>query len=75
MQASIRDGEGNTALHLACMSGDMSSVQALTLPIKVEEIQEAYKFTEQTHPCTQLPADLEQRNFYGEYKKSEMKEI
>lgn len=44
----------------------MSSVQALTLPISVKEIQEAYKYTEQTHPCTQLPADLEQRNFYGE---------
>lgn len=73
LQASIRDNDGNTPLHLACKRGDRSCVEALTLPITAKELEDAYKYSEQTmhtHPCTQLPTDLEQRNFDGESSKN-----
>lgn len=55
-------------MHLACQRGDLSSVKALTLPINVMEIEDAYRHTGDTihaYPCRQLPADLDQRNYNG----------
>lgn len=58
------DSNGNTALHLACHSGDLECVRALTHPITVAEISAA----EARHPSftRQLPQDLEEINYDGE---------
>lgn len=67
-QASIRDGDGNTALHLACINGDMTTVEALLKPITAAELKE---YNRSAHQLPQSnasrPKDLEQRNFYGEH--------
>lgn len=67
-QASIRDGDGNTALHLACINGDMTTVEALLKPITAAELKEynqsAYQLP-QSNANQQFSIDLEQRNFYG----------
>lgn len=71
-EATIRDRNGNTPLHLACTSGDLECFKALTVPISAAEIQEAKRlnFTKWEDSsyvrCAQLPPDLEQRNYDGE---------
>ncbi|XP_067624998.1 NF-kappa-B inhibitor cactus-like isoform X2 [Eurosta solidaginis] len=71
----IRDSQGNTALHLACMSGDEQCVNALTIPISASEINEAhrqygYRSNDKVYSslsAATLPPDLEIRNYDGEY--------
>ncbi|XP_055298376.1 NF-kappa-B inhibitor cactus isoform X2 [Sitodiplosis mosellana] len=68
--ASIRDGDGNTALHLACINGDMTTVEALLKPITAAELKEynqsAHQLPQSNASRRQFSIDLEQRNFYGE---------
>lgn len=58
----LRNGNGNTALHLACSSGDMASAIALTDPLSSSE----KRFAAHGRPVPALPQDLEQRNYEGE---------
>lgn len=68
-QASIRDGDGNTPLHLACLNEDLMMVDALLKPITDEELKEYQQSATYQLPKSnvnrQIPIDLEQRNFYG----------
>lgn len=67
-QASIRDGNGNTALHLACINDDVKMVEALLTPITDNEFKEYSQSTNQLPQSTatkSISIDLEQRNFYG----------
>ncbi|XP_054741534.1 NF-kappa-B inhibitor cactus-like [Anastrepha obliqua] len=74
-EPTIRDRRGNTALHLACMSGDEQCVSALTVPFSASEINEAHRqygyrsndklFSSLSY--ARLPPDLEIRNYDGEY--------
>ncbi|CAD6208429.1 GSCOCT00003441001.2-RA-CDS [Cotesia congregata] len=59
---SIQDGEGNTPLHLACSTGDLSSAYALTEPLS--NFERSYLGPHCRIPA--LPQDLEQRNFKGQ---------
>lgn len=59
---SLRNFRGNTALHLACMSGDLACAKALTDPLSVTESNKL--IPGQTVPA--LPQNLEQRNYSGE---------
>lgn len=47
-EPTLRDRNGNTPLHLACISGDLQCVKALTIPISSSELQEAQRLTTQT---------------------------
>ena len=59
---SLRNFRGNTALHLACASGDLACAKALTDPLYP---MERNKLTlGQQVPA--LPQNLEQRNYNGE---------
>lgn len=67
-QASIRDGDGNTALHLACLNDDLNTIDALLEPIKAAELKEFNQWSNQLsqpNACRKLSIDLDQRNFYG----------
>lgn len=67
-QASIRDGDGNTALHLACINDDLKTVEALLKPITAAELKESNQMASQLQKQTasqHFTIDLEQRNFYG----------
>lgn len=64
LQASIRDRDGNTPLHLACLNSDIKCVEALTSPISLAESQEFPKYTER---IPLLPPDLEQKNYDGKF--------
>lgn len=69
LQASVRDRDGNTALHVACQRGDLSVVKSLTQPINVKEISEMFPPEEglkQKYPCGRCP-DVEQRNYLGKF--------
>ncbi|XP_024874463.1 NF-kappa-B inhibitor cactus-like [Temnothorax curvispinosus] len=59
---SLRNFRGNTALHLACMSGDFTCAKALTDPLSPMERNKL--MPGQTVPA--LPQNLEQRNYSGE---------
>ncbi|XP_071572240.1 NF-kappa-B inhibitor cactus [Temnothorax nylanderi] len=59
---SLRNFRGNTALHLACMSGDLACAKALTDPLSPMERNRL--MPGQTVPA--LPQDLEKRNYNGE---------
>lgn len=65
-QASIRDGDGNTALHLACINGDLNMVAALLKPLTADELNEQNQFANQLPQSNvSRQIDLEQKNFYG----------
>lgn len=67
-QASIRDGDGNTALHLACINGDLNMVAAFLKPLTANEINEHNQSANQlpqSNVSRQISIDLEQKNFYG----------
>ncbi|XP_011648193.1 NF-kappa-B inhibitor cactus-like [Pogonomyrmex barbatus] len=59
---SLRNFRGNTALHLACISGDLACAKALTDPLSPMERNKL--MPGQTIPA--LPQNLEQRNYSGE---------
>lgn len=59
---SLRNFRGNTALHLACVSGDLACAKALTDPLSPMERNKL--MPGQTVPA--LPQNLEQRNYNGE---------
>ncbi|XP_043270350.1 NF-kappa-B inhibitor cactus [Venturia canescens] len=59
---SIRDFRGNTALHLACYSGDLACARALTDPLS--PVERNYLANSPRIPA--LPQNLEQRNYDGE---------
>lgn len=62
----MRDCNGNTALHLACLNGDEKCVRALIEPIKAEEIQNVSKSMEDSLiSSTLLPINLETINYEG----------
>lgn len=57
-----RDFNGNTALHLACVAGDINCVRALSEPFtSVERTLVGLEKQLQS-----LPQDLEVRNYVGE---------
>lgn len=74
LQPTIRDRHGNTALHLACMSGEEQCVRALTMSIGASEVNEAHRqyghrANDKSYlKCAHLPSDLEIRNYDGEWK-------
>ena len=58
-----RDRHGNTPLHLACREGDLTCVQALTLPLTTGEIARlTYSVTMQ---C--IPQNMDLWNYEGNY--------
>ncbi|XP_032681248.1 NF-kappa-B inhibitor alpha-like [Odontomachus brunneus] len=59
---SMRNFRGNTALHIACASGDLACAKALTDPLSPMERNEL--MPGQKVPA--LPQNLEQRNYSGE---------
>ncbi|XP_073827649.1 NF-kappa-B inhibitor cactus [Musca autumnalis] len=71
-EPTIRDRHGNTALHLACMSGEEQCVRALTIPIELYEVNEAHRqyghrANDKSYiKCAHLPSGLEIRNYDGE---------
>ncbi|XP_067624999.1 NF-kappa-B inhibitor cactus [Eurosta solidaginis] len=65
-EPTLRDYHGNTALHLACMSGDDQCVNALIMPFSPTEITEAerqYGFRSNQ----KLLSNLKIRNYDGEF--------
>ncbi|KAJ6647792.1 NF-kappa-B inhibitor cactus [Pseudolycoriella hygida] len=61
--ANIRDNQGNTPLHLACLNSDTACIYALTAPVTREDLQHGYFLTGR---IPQVPAfDLELRNWNG----------
>jgi len=60
---SLRNSRGNTALHLACVSGDLACAKALTDSLSPMERNKL--MPGQTVPA--LPQNLEQRNYTGRY--------
>ncbi|XP_046611804.1 NF-kappa-B inhibitor cactus-like [Neodiprion virginianus] len=60
--ASLRNSDGNTALHLAAASGDLACARALTEPIS--SCERMYLTPGRQAPA--IPQDLEQRNYEGE---------
>lgn len=62
----IRDSRGNTALHLACQTGDLECVKALTEPVTVAETNSAN--LKYAGFMQQVPQNLEERNYDGKYQ-------
>nr|CAD7454306.1 unnamed protein product [Timema tahoe] len=60
----VRDSNGNTALHLACQTGNLDCVKALTEPITVAETATAN--LRYIPYLQQVPQNLEARNYDGE---------
>lgn len=58
---ALRNFRGNTALHLACATGDLASAKALTDPLTT--IERNYLLPGKKIPA--LPQDLEQPNYEG----------
>lgn len=63
---SLRNSRGNTALHLACASGDLACAKALTDPLYPMERNKL--MPGQKVPA--LPQNLEQINYNGKYSIS-----
>ncbi|KAK1116797.1 hypothetical protein K0M31_018077 [Melipona bicolor] len=59
---TLRNFRGNTALHLACATGDIASAKALTDPLTL--VERNYFLPGKKIPP--LPQNLEQRNYDGE---------
>ncbi|XP_076239634.1 NF-kappa-B inhibitor cactus [Calliopsis andreniformis] len=59
---ALRNFRGNTALHLACATGDLASAKALTDPLT--PVERNYLLPGKKIPA--LPQNLEQRNYDGE---------
>ncbi|XP_029046350.1 NF-kappa-B inhibitor cactus [Osmia bicornis bicornis] len=59
---ALRNFRGNTALHLACATGDLTSAKALTDPLT--PLERNYLLYGKKVPA--LPQNLEQRNYDGE---------
>nr|XP_031845573.1 NF-kappa-B inhibitor cactus [Nomia melanderi]XP_031845574.1 NF-kappa-B inhibitor cactus [Nomia melanderi]XP_031845575.1 NF-kappa-B inhibitor cactus [Nomia melanderi] len=59
---ALRNFRGNTALHLACATGDLASAKALTDPLT--PVERNYLLPGKKVPA--LPQNLEQRNYDGE---------
>ncbi|XP_046589763.1 NF-kappa-B inhibitor cactus [Neodiprion lecontei] len=59
---ALRDMNGNTPLHLACTSGDLTCARALTDPLSSSEKRSAPP----GGPAPAIPQDLEQRNYQGQ---------
>lgn len=59
---SLRNSDGNTALHLAATSGDLVCARALTDPVLITERMNVIP----GRRCPEIPKDLEQRNYEGE---------
>ncbi|XP_043581030.1 NF-kappa-B inhibitor cactus [Bombus pyrosoma] len=59
---ALRNFRGNTALHLACATGDLASAKALTDPLTYVE----RNYLHQGKEIPALPQNLEQRNYDGE---------
>lgn len=59
---ALRNFRGNTALHLACATGDLASAKALTDPLT--SIERNYLLPGKKIPA--LPQDLEQPNYEGQ---------
>ncbi|XP_011879421.1 PREDICTED: NF-kappa-B inhibitor cactus-like [Vollenhovia emeryi] len=59
---ALRNFRGNTALHLACMNGDLACAKALADPLSTAERNQL--MPGRTVPA--LPQNLEQRNYSGE---------
>lgn len=59
---SLRNFRGNTALHLACATGDLGCAKALTDPLS--PVERNYLLPGKKIPA--LPQNLEQRNYDGE---------
>lgn len=62
---SVRNFRGNTALHLACASGDLACAKALTDPLSLKEKKQLTP--EKKAPV--LPQDLEQLNYNGNFNQ------
>lgn len=60
----LRDGHGNTPLHLACRNGFFECAKALCIPITQDERQAA--LLHGAIPPQPLPQDLESRNYDGQ---------
>ena len=58
---TLRNFRGNTALHLACATGDIACAKALTDPLTL--IERNYFLSGKKIPP--LPQNLEQRNYDG----------
>ncbi|XP_014219233.1 NF-kappa-B inhibitor cactus-like [Copidosoma floridanum] len=58
---SIKNYQGNTALHLACISGSLDCAKALTEPVAAYE-QNLFS----TRRLSAIPQNLELRNYHGE---------
>ena len=62
VQADRQDQAGNTALHIACLRGNIDVAQALLHPVRyVETKQNAYELSYQN-----IPQNLEIRNYNGQ---------
>lgn len=59
---ALRNFRGNTALHLACATGDLAAAKALTDPLT--PVERNYLLPGKKIPA--LPQNLEQRNYDGE---------
>ncbi|XP_054002911.1 NF-kappa-B inhibitor cactus [Hylaeus anthracinus] len=59
---ALRNFRGNTALHLACATGDLACAKALTDPLS--PVERTYLMPGKKVPA--LPQNLEQRNYDGE---------
>lgn len=60
---TVRNYSGNTALHLACMRGDLLCATALTESLTPRERRDALSKHEKKVPA--LPQNLEQINYVG----------
>lgn len=61
----IRDIEGNTALHLACLHRRNECAKQLLTPLSLAELQSSLAVVVQQQAPNKIPQDLEQWNYNG----------